>query len=357
MIAAVPLLLLLTGIAQAQDEDSARRAEELFNKLDRNGDGTIAADEVPEEQGRFFDRLVRIGDRNDDGQLTKEEFVSALERGETPRRRPGGFGPGAGQRPRFDPRRIFERLDQNGDGKLTLEELPEQARARLKPLFDRLGKQELTAEDFARIRPSGGFGDPGRLFERFDENKDGKLTAKELESLPEFLRRRIQPLIERAGEEGLTREAFARAFGQRPGAGGPPRGGDGPAFLRKLDTDRDGRLSRKELAAAVERFDELDTNGDGVLDGRELFGGPPGERPRRPEEGTRRRGANRPEASRFVEGILQRFDKNEDGKLSKDELPERIQERFDQLDRNGDGILDREELARIARGRRRPQEN
>tara|TARA_R110001592_G_scaffold176503_3_gene416196 strand:- start:69324 stop:71324 length:2001 start_codon:yes stop_codon:yes gene_type:complete len=46
-------------------------------------------------------------------------------------------------------------------------------------------------------------------------------------------------------------------------------------------------------------------------------------------------------------GMLQRLDKNSDGKISKDEAPERMQERFDELDANKDGFLDAAELSKL----------
>jgi len=42
---------------------------------------------------------------------------------------------------------------------------------------------------------------------------------------------------------------------------------------------------------------------------------------------------------------IDRMDKNGDGKLSKDEVPERMAQRFDRVDTNGDGFIDEEEFA------------
>jgi len=47
-----------------------------------------------------------------------------------------------------------------------------------------------------------------------------------------------------------------------------------------------------------------------------------------------------------VDAFIKAHDKNKDGYLSKDELPERFRSYFDQLDANHDGKLSREELVR-----------
>ncbi len=52
---------------------------------------------------------------------------------------------------------------------------------------------------------------------------------------------------------------------------------------------------------------------------------------------------------------MARMDANGDGKLQKDELPERMQQMFDQLDTNGDGALDGEEIQAMRRGGGRGQ--
>src|SRR5262249_38739526 len=48
-----------------------------------------------------------------------------------------------------------------------------------------------------------------------------------------------------------------------------------------------------------------------------------------------------------VERILS-FDKNKDGKVTKDELPERLQYLIEKGDTNKDGALDREEIQKLA---------
>ncbi|MEE2908074.1 MAG: EF-hand domain-containing protein [Planctomycetota bacterium] len=57
------------------------------------------------------------------------------------------------------------------------------------------------------------------------------------------------------------------------------------------------------------------------------------------------RGGGRGRAGRLPD--FAQFDINDDGKLSKDELPERMAQRFDRFDSNGDGFIDEDEMATI----------
>ena len=71
-------------------------------------------------------------------------------------------------------------------------------------------------------------------------------------------------------------------------------------------------------------------------------------------------GEGPPSAEQFIARIME-FDKNKDGKLSKDEVPERMARMIDQHDENEDGALDKSELKKVAaemaqrRGRRGPE--
>lgn len=117
--------------------------------------------------------------------------------------------------------------------------------------------------------------------------------------------------------------------------------------MRILDADGDGVVSAAEIQQAAARFAKLDADGDGKLteaEFRPAFGGPrregggPGGGPGGP-------GGASPEET--VSMLLQ-FDKNGDGMLQKNEVPERMQGIFARGDANQDGVLTRDELLQTA---------
>lgn len=445
---------------------AAQEESDLFKKLDANADGFVSADEVSEEQKSLFDRLIRKADKDSDKNLSKEEFQAGLQPDEAAKQ-PLGDGPG-GREGRPNPGELFKRLDANQDGKLTKDELPPgmlEGFARL----DADGDGTASQEELGRWIAAAGraAGEPGRppgapngdrprpgtkqyedQFDRADANHDGKLTKDEI---PAERREMLARLLERFGDESVTKEQFVRgmammaqAGGRPPGApdrrpDGPPPAGErdrrpegrgmpggpgGPGgpprpFIAAIDTNQDGELSKDEIEGASKALLTLDKNNDGKLSREELFpGGPPpgppggpfGARPGdaspregrpgdgrpgegrpgdagkgrpgegrpgeprpgdprpgdaakgRPPEGKGRppegkAGGFSPEAFRDQ---LNRADKDGDGKLSKEEAPDRLKENFDRLDANSDGFLDETErrqlLQRMLQGKgKRPE--
>ncbi|HEY2828309.1 MAG TPA: EF-hand domain-containing protein [Pirellulales bacterium] len=255
-------------------DDTQGQRTDLFNKLDVNHDGQIAADEVPEEQRRLFDRLLRRADHNGDGKLSREEFLSGMNAMD----------------------------EQNAD--------------------------RTDAEEHSDSGPAANKHRPS----------DGQRG--------------------RAEGRGLGFGGGPGAAGIGGGAGGGPL--MGMAVFHALDTNHDGKLDVKEIAAAPEALKKL-ANSDGEitrddlmksmpgviaggLGGGGLGGFAPGGAVGGPAGGPGI-GAVNPEA--MMKQFIQRMDKNGDGKLQKDELPPRMQERFDQLDTNHDGALDESELKTI----------
>ena len=147
-------------------------------------------------------------------------------------------------------------------------------------------------------------------------------------------------------ERGARRERGERGERGQRGERGARRGerGGGPMQMnllaRALDADEDGVISAEELDNARRALLSLDTNDDGELT--------------RDEYMPQRRGGGEMTEERlamFIERMMER-DENEDGKLSADELPERMAERmFERWDKNDDGFIDEEELTAMAKSR------
>ena len=128
-----------------------------------------------------------------------------------------------------------------------------------------------------------------------------------------------------------------------PGFGGP--GGPSPEamlrflpLMKALDADENGELSAAEIENATKRLKTLDKNDDGKLDRAELRPEPPG---------GMRGGGREFDPGRMVEQMMAR-DANDDGKLSGDEIPERMRRGMDRIDTNGDGALDEAEIKALA---------
>ena len=138
--------------------------------------------------------------------------------------------------------------------------------------------------------------------------------------------------------------------GPRGGRRGPGRGHHRPGpppLMTVLDVDKNGELSAEEIANAATVLLTLDANSDGKLTRDEI-------RPKRGEGreqagfGGRGKGPHRgPGGEQFVERIMS-FDKDGDGKVTKEELPGGAQRLLERGDTNGDGALDREELQKLS---------
>jgi Ca2+-binding EF-hand superfamily protein len=251
------------------DPTAARpTGEQLFQRLDRDGDGKLMGDEIPD---RVWDQMEAV-DTDQDGSITVEELKKALAKA-------SDAGREAGAAAAVVVTQILQRLDKNGDSKLT--------------------KDELTGPWAQRLLQADG-------------NRDGVLSKEELAAAAAKL-------------QGLAGDAAPRSAA---------------VVLQTLDKNRDGKLTKDELPERVaEHFSAADKNGDGSLSTAELEEVLKQTTPRQGQSGA----AGRQDAQQ----MFQRADKNGDGKLSKDELPPQMADRLMRADTDGDGQLSREELAAV----------
>lgn len=208
----------------------------------------------------------------------------------------------------------------------------------------------------------GGFGGAGgmmgkrrELIPQFDKDGDGRLNAEERQAAREFVKKQ-------GGPGGM--------FGKGPGGKGP--GGKGPGgfgpgmFMAKslmegLDTDKDGKITRAELLAGINKFfAECDKDKKGILDETQIAEGinrllppPPGfpgvpkdgpdgwPKPGFPKGGFFGVGPGKGIAS----SIVKRADANKDEKVSLDELNSAAETLFKEIDKEKTGKLDEGLLA------------
>jgi Ca2+-binding EF-hand superfamily protein len=231
----------------------------------------------------------------------------------TPRQRGGGGGDGrrnaerptgnepqgnrgrgeGGGRPGGDP--IVAALDANGDGRIDKTELREAAMA----------------------------------LRKLDENKDGQITAEEIRG-PGGVR------------QGGPRDR-PRGGGGPPGQAGGPRGpgpGDGPrqpwilVHADEIDLDKNKIISRDEIVGeATKAFAGYDTNNDGKLSQSELSG----------------RGGSRSAMGGFLKGHSKEIDRDGDGILTRTEAVGNAERMFAKMDRNEDGKITADEMSAARR--------
>ena len=104
-----------------------------------------------------------------------------------------------------------------------------------------------------------------RLIDRFDENGDGKIEESEV---PENMWRRLGDL-DTNGDGAITADELNAAGGNDRRGRGRRGGGQ---LMRALDTDKDGKLSKAEIAAASTALLTLDKDENGELSAEELRG-------------------------------------------------------------------------------------
>ena len=179
---------------------------------------------------------------------------------------------------------------------------------------------------------SWAWGQEEGLFERLDANKDGVVTAEEVEGEDrKELFNRVLQRGDKNGDKKLTKDEFAAATQRRDGE--QPR----------TDRPRDGERPRDD------RPRDGEPRTDRPREGQPREGDP------RPREGQLRRPDGLPDPSRqMAEQLFRRWDANEDGHVNADEVPadrreqfRRMTERLDVVDEKG---ITLEQFSRVAMG-------
>lgn len=263
---------------QAADKPAAKQkpgpGNGAFKRFDKNRDGMLSKDEIPQR----LRRLTLRTDQNGDGMITRQELAAARPNSSpsaAPAEKP--MQPEAAKNRKsekksadLDVNAALRRLDKDGDGKLSNAEVPEGIRRAFARL-DSDGDGMLDKRELARLPRAG---QPNAaFFGRLDRDGDGRLSKEEV---PEALRERFDRLD--ANSDGVVSAQeweMAMAYRNRA-AGGPGRAAETPKqAFNNQDADADGRLTRSEAKGEfARRFDQLDANKDGKLDLREATSPP-----------------------------------------------------------------------------------
>ena len=116
--------------------------------------------------------------------------------------------------------------------------------------------------------------------------------------------------------------------------------------FKTRDKNEDGKLSKDELIGFVSNdFTKLDTDKDGFISKNELA--------KSSKFDKKNKRSNDRKERPSIEGLLAEMDTNKDGKLSKDEVKGPLADDFSKIDSNKDGFLSKEELEKAPK----PQDN
>lgn len=320
LLALAPLpLFAQDGDAQDRDRPGGKK---MFENRDKNGDGKLSPEELPNE------RVFKMLDKDGDGFVTKAEAKSM---------RGGGAGDRRGDG--MDPERMkravdatMKRMDTNMDGKIGADELPRAGRLTMKA--DRNGDgfidaKELGSAMFAGMSGAarrGRGGDPIQRLMQMDANKDGAIQKDEWKARPEMFAR-----LDKNKDGELTKaelESLARDMRRRGGW----KNRASNALFRRMDTNKDKRISPDEWTMNAEHFAKFDANGDGFITPDEVM----------PKGGRRQRQRYDIGSGKDSAAFLTKYDKNRDGSIDKKEFPHG--RRFAEIDADGNGMLSKEEV-------------
>jgi Ca2+-binding EF-hand superfamily protein len=245
----------------------------MFNRMSNGKDVVTRADVNPMMQGMFDRMAERMG--NTTGQITRDQFVAYMSQrmaertqggggfparggapaapgsapaGEAAPAQPNSQSPANGGNPENDwstwAERMFRRYDQNGDGYLNNDEMPEDLRAE-RDKWDTDHNGLIDLNEFKAYFQA-------RMQQRMSEMQNGGGNW--------WANPGIQTILPAAPAEEEEKKPVVYKVGKLPK--------ELPAWFQQLDTDKDAQIGLYEWKAAgrsIKEFQEIDRNQDGFL--------------------------------------------------------------------------------------------
>ncbi|MFA6241877.1 MAG: hypothetical protein WC655_13165 [Candidatus Hydrogenedentales bacterium] len=333
IIAALALVIPVHAEDAAKKQRKAGAKPSLFQRADANSDGKLTFEEVSAAAPKFTKERFDKVDKNSDGVLTQEEMAAIRQQVEG----------AAGSR--------LMAADANQDGKVTLEEITAKAPNFPAERFNKLDANKdgaLTQDELskgaptAKTQPASATVDPapapgdGEKFKQADVDKNGEVTFDEAKAVvPELTQEKFTAMDKNA--DGVITPDEAPNTSRAPAKGQEPV----MQLAKRADVDQDGKVTFEEMSKVApnmtqERFNQIDTNKDGVLTMED-----------RAKGGKEGKGGD-PAARANAVKKLQSADANGDGKVTFEEAlaakPGYPKEAFDKFDTNKDGVISAEDL-------------
>jgi Ca2+-binding EF-hand superfamily protein len=225
---------------------SSTNGSRVFETATERVELVAASDNDSERQKRQFQQYFKQADRDNNKYLDKQEAQQYANFGAS-----------------------FAVLDANGDEKIFAEEFD--------PWLDR----QLASAACRAVLSANDAGHP--FFPSFDTNGDGRLGLRELRvGLAGLLSRdangdgslsekELVHLYRLSVAQGQTNigSVFGVTFAYSVASDGRIKPTKGPEWFRNMDRNQDGDVSPREFLGTAENFKALDSDGDGLLDGKE----------------------------------------------------------------------------------------